>query len=114
MGVCAKWKVLYVMRCKFAVCGCSRAGGLPVGLPVGRCERSRSKEQRAPAMFAQGGVDERQQLFARGREALNERRRHGSVGVAADEEDYNEPNDEDCVCPVGVQFRAAASQPNEK
>ena len=37
-------------------------------------------------MFAQGGVDERQQLFARGRELLNERRRHGSMGVADEEE----------------------------
>ena len=47
-----------------------------------------SKAGRVPAMFGQGGVDERQQLFVRGRELLNERRRRASMG-ADDDEDYN-------------------------
>jgi hypothetical protein len=47
-------------------------------------------------MFAQGGVDERQQVFVRGRELFNERRRRLSMG-ADDDEDYNESNNEDCV-----------------
>ena len=59
-------------------------------------------------MFAQGGVDERQQVFVRGRELFNERRRRLSMG-ADDDEDYNESNNEDCVFPVSAVCSRAKS-----
>ena len=60
-------------------------------------------------MFAQGGVDERQQVFVRGRELFNERRRRLSMG-ADDDEDYNESNNEDCVFPVEELLRAPTAE----
>jgi hypothetical protein len=84
------------------------AVGWSVGRLVSRTER-RAKAGRVPAMFAQGGVDERQQLFVRGRELFNERRRRLSMG-ADDDEDYNESNNEDCVFPVEELLRAPTAE----
>ena len=84
------------------VAGARSVGSRSVGRSVGwyRAQRERrAKAGRVPAMFAQGGVDERQQVFVRGRELFNERRRRLSMG-ADDDEDYNESNNEDCVFPV--------------